>query len=334
MGVPSLLEGEGGILDHNVTSARFHVTIPAGQSATVSPAQLMQSCGVVDPAHLRVRSLVVHGANLTQATTKAKVGLVFTNGTRPINSTHRVTHVDGDRQDLVHACVTSSGLNGDHVIELAPSDEERGVHPLPSVQKGVARAARWQDVTADLVEEHTDIESVTHPTLTAQNATAGGMDKETRHLVDCTATSDSSPLTRLFQYNTNNKQFMSGKYTPANRRMVGDSKFVVLNEDLQQAKTMLKAHLQQTGCFADEGLTLHQIPLTPGEPQGDVHCDFSVIREPLTVQSLAAGMADEPVLDPGIVTIAQAQRACGDSTAPISQDMPRSAKLDAIFAPH
>lgn len=320
--VPPLVD-QPHILDHGKTEARFHATINCGESVEISPAQLLMSSGCVDAAHLNLKGLKIYNAVVPDAVDTARSGLVVLNGSEPLQTTHRVTVIGDGQNDMVHACATSANMTEPHTLIFGPDESTRGVHPFEGVRQGVARAARWAGVSPDHVDLHPDIEAVTR---------AG----ETRHLVDCAATSDSSPLTRLFQYNSANPQFLDGVYHNTKRKVVtsgGAAQFVVHDDHLTKAKALLKENLTLKHPFATNGLTLKHVALTGGDV-GPMHVDFAVTRTPLTAQSLQTGMRDvAPHAHAGLVTVADAQSAFGDRTAAIDSVLPQSVKADAVFGP-
>lgn len=320
--VPPLVD-QPHILDHGKTSARFHATINCGESAEVSPAQLLMSTGCVDAAHLNLKGLKIHNAVVPDAVDTARSGLVILNGSEPLQTTHRVTVIGNGQNDMVHACATSTNMTEPHTLTFGPDESTRGVHPFEGVKQGVARAARWAGVSPSHVDDHADIEPVTR---------AG----ETRHLVDCVATPDSSPLTRLFQYNAANPQFLGGAYHNSKRKVVssgGTAQFVVHDDHLTKAKALLKENLTLKHPFATNGLMLKHVSLT-GDDVGPMHVDFSIERTPLTSQALQTGMRDTaPHAHAGLVTVADAQTAFGDKTASIDSILPESKKADAVFGP-
>lgn len=320
--VPALVD-QPHILDHGKTGARFHATIKCGDSVEISPSQLLMSSGCVDASHLNISGIKIHNAVIADATPTARSGLVILNGTEPLQTTHRVTVVGNGQNDMVHACATSANMTEPHTLTIGPCEATRGTHPFEGVKQGVARAARWAGVEPGHVDIHADIEPVTR---------AG----ETRHLVDCVASPESSPITRLFQYNSANPQFMDGAYMQSKRKVVtsgGTAQFVVHDDHLTKAKELLKENLTQKHPFAVNGLHLKHVNLT-GKETGPMHVDFTVERTPLTQQTLASGMRDvAPATHVGLITVDEAQTAFGDKSAKIDSILPESQKADAVFGP-
>jgi len=326
--IPGLTDVEN-VCDHGVDQTKFSVMLqpdsPGSSHVTISPEQLMMSCGVQDGDHLRIHKAVITGAHLPAGQAASAVGVVLSAGSTPLSTASRVTHIDSELNsaDCVHCVAKSTPLTHPVAIEVGPCRRTINQVEHEAIARGVARVARWSSVTPEQAKVSSDVTTFEK----------GG---QKRHLFPASTSASSSPVVRLFEHNIDNPSFMEGRYLRQNRTAVGSDNYLVNNPDFEAAQNTLEESLKPRSMFATEGLKIQTINLGGGGEVGPCHVDFTLHRTPLTTSDLTDGI-NSTALDThmGMLTVGSAQQALGESatTLPTLVAVGGGPSVEAVFAP-
>lgn len=249
-----------GIIDHGVDNIKVHFEIPVGKSLSLSPEHIARAAGVADADLTHLTGVTI---DTMSTTTPSSAGLVICHGTETsakIGERTLSVKAGSSKIESVHAVVHPDATFTPQKLTFHESTK-----PGPSVIKtAVARVARWKNADAENLKH--DVETLTQ----------GGVD---RHLIPANVGADSSPIATLFNRNSSNPNFLDGKYSLENRKIVND-KIVVTSADLAKAEASMKENLT-TKAPIKNGLTFKVVGLHGDQSSGVVTGQATLHRTPL-----------------------------------------------------